>query len=278
MLRIMCLVLICCGMYAGITFAGQRKTPSDNKTEVIVIGTIHQFHHKVELYKPEVLKDIILALKPDAILNELPLSLVSPNGRPLIRDYHKSPEGWAADQAATKLSIKQIPYDRPDREENFKKTNYFGRSKRYGEMFEKWQKQVLENDPKSEDLKIIQLLMDANLAQMYLSMVNSSRPEVINSEAFDRVISIKHTLQYDIRLSIWKKYPGYEEALNDCKFFGDQWRERNRIMADNIVRAAKGYPGKRLVVLTGAEHRYILRDLLKKETSIELKEYWQVEQ
>jgi hypothetical protein len=47
-------------------------------------------------------------------------------------------------------------------------------------------------------------------------------------------------------------------------------------MVDNIVKAAKEYPGKRLVVITGATHRYTLRDLLKDVNSIDLKEYWEI--
>jgi hypothetical protein len=34
------------------------------------------------------------------------------------------------------------------------------------------------------------------------------------------------------------------------------------------------YPGMRLAVVTGSMHRYILRDLLKNEESIDLREYW----
>lgn len=70
-----------------------------------------------------------------------------------------------------------------------------------------------------------------------------------------------------------KKYPGYEQLADEAHFFRDQWHERNRIMADNIIKAAKQYAGRRLVVVTGATHRYILRDLLKNEPNIELKEY-----
>jgi hypothetical protein len=47
-------------------------------------------------------------------------------------------------------------------------------------------------------------------------------------------------------------------------------------MVQNILKAAQAYPGKRLCVLTGCEHRYILRDLLKDIPSIEVKEYWEL--
>jgi hypothetical protein len=101
-------------------------------------------------------------------------------------------------------------------------------------------------------------------------------PEIINSEAHDSIVRIKHSFWYDIVPTILEKYPEYETLINEDHFFRDQWRQRNRIMADNIIKAAKQYTGKRLVVVTGATHRYILRDLLKDEKSIELKEYWQI--
>ena len=48
-------------------------------------------------------------------------------------------------------------------------------------------------------------------------------------------------------------------------------------MADSIVKATKEYTGKRLVVVTGATHRYILYDLLRDNRHVELKEFWEIE-
>jgi pheromone shutdown protein TraB len=104
----------------------------------------------------------------------------------------------------------------------------------------------------------------------------NSGPQTINSGAHDSVIRIKHSLWHDIMPVILKKYPGYETLIDDYNFEKQQWLERNKIMADNIVKAAKEYPTKRLVVVTGATHRYTLRDLLKDVNSIDLKEYWEI--
>ncbi len=73
-----------------------------------------------------------------------------------------------------------------------------------------------------------------------------------------------------------ERYPAYKTFTVEDRFFTNEWNERNKIMADNIIKAAKQYVGKRLVVLTGSEHRYILRDLLKDEPTINLKEYWEL--
>ncbi len=274
---IFCLILAFATLYPGTTTAKQKKSPKAKKTQVVIIGTIHSAHHKNPKYSPDVVKEIILSLKPDAILIELPLSLVEPNGRPIkkIRGKNGScPETWAADQAASELGVKQIPFDRPDRQKNFKKTKHFQRQKRANKLANKWGKQVYESDPNSIDLKVAQLQSYAGRAEG--NLFHSSNPKIINSEAHDSIIRIKLSVWHNIMPAILQKYPGYETLIDDYHFARDQWHERNKIMADNIIKAAGKYPGKRLVVMTGATHRYILRDLLKNEENIDLKEYWEL--
>ena len=268
------LVLLSVSLCYGIGSAESRVPPETKKTQVVIIGTIHGSHYKNPKYSPEILRQIILSLKPDAILNELPLSQVDPNGRPLFRDIKKHPEGWAADAVAMKLGIKQIPFDRPDREENYKKTNYFERQKQAGKLANEWGEQIMKEDPNSVDFKIAQLLGYAARAEEHL-FINST-PDVINSETHDSIIRIKFSLRYDIMPALLKKYPGYEALIDDYLFQKQEWTERNKIMVDNILKTAKEYPGKRLVVVTGASHRYVLRDLLKDVSSIDLKEYWEI--
>lgn len=268
------LIALCLRLYAADNTAISQVTPETKKTEVVIIGTIHSRHYENPKYSAEILKQIIFSLKPDAILNELPLSHVNPNGRPRFRDPQKHPEAWAADTVATLLSIKQIPFDRSDRQENFRKTKYFERQKRSSRLMKKWIEQVEKQDPNSTDLKIAKLMFCANQAEYH--MFTNAAPEIINSEAHDAIIRAKKSLWYDILPTIFEKYPGYQTLADDYHFARDQWRQRNRIMADNIIKTAKEFPDKRLVVVTGATHRYVLRDLLIHEKSVDLKEYWEI--
>jgi pheromone shutdown protein TraB len=243
----------------------------------VIIGTIHSAHYENSNYSPEKLKGIILSLKPDAILNELPLSLVDPNGRPLERIRRKGnpggPESWAADTVAQQLGIKQIPFDRPDRQKNFRKTKYFEKEKKAKELRKKCSKCLVQNEPNSINVKIAQLQGYAGQAEW--SLFKNAKPEVINSEAHDSIIRIKKSLWYEIIPEILGKYPECKELIELDHFFRDQWNIRNKIMVENIIKVAKEYPGKRLVVITGATHRYILRDLLKDNPNVEVKEYWE---
>ncbi len=244
-----------------------------SKTEVVIIGGLHQFHFQSKHYRLEVLKEIIVALRPDAVLNELPLSQVDENGRPIHREP-KHAEGWAADQAAQTLGIPQIPFDRPDREEHFKETKYGERMQRRNDMWAEWVKQVEKDDPDSVDLQVARLVKEALACQMEL--VRHAPPEMINSDAHDRIIRIKHTIAKRIMPALWAEYPGYERLGEDGRFVAQEWEERNRIMAGNILKAAAAYPGRRLVVVTGAEHRYILREFLSDRKGVDLKEYWEL--
>lgn len=212
-------ILVCFNLCATKSIAESEIPAEAKKTQVVIIGTIHSAHHKNPNYSPDILKEIILSLKPDAILNELPLSLVDPNGRPLkgIRSKNSScPENWAADEVAMKLGIKQIPFDRPDRQENFKKTNFFKRQKRADKLRNKWAEQVNKDDPNSIDLKIAQLW--AYAAQSEAQLFERGDPEIINSEVYDSVIRIKKALWYYIMPTILQKYPGYETLIQDDYF------------------------------------------------------------
>jgi len=284
------LVAVCCNLYMAIAFAEPNTLGNEpnragannaqvssevKKTQVVIVGTIHSGHHFNPKYSPDILKQIILSLKPDVILNELPLSLVDPNGRPIEKirgkDNQGGPECWAADTVAMQLGIKQIPFDRPDRQENFKSTNYFERENRSNKLINKWSTKQNTDDPNCLDLKICGLGGYTSQSQDNFTM-----PETINSEGFDSVIKMKHFIWYEMMPQVLEKYKGYEETADDFRFFGKQWKERNSIMVNNIISAAKEHSGKRLVVITGSEHRYSLRDLLKDEPAIELKEYWEV--
>ncbi len=276
--KIIPLITLCCIFCINSSLAEPDTPAETQKTQVIIIGTIHQTHNKNPKYSPEILKEIILSLKPDAILNELPLSLIDPDGSPIkrLRNKNKSPESWASYTIATQLGIKQIPFDRPDRQKNFKKTRYFERQKQTKKLEKKWFEQLKAQHPNSVDIKTASLMGLAGQAEWHL--FTKASPEIINSDAHDAVIRIKHSVWYDIVPTIFENYPfpQSQQLIDDYKFFKDQWHQRNKIMADNIIKAAKKYPGERLVVLTGATHRYILKDLLKDAKSIELKEYWEI--
>jgi hypothetical protein len=104
-------------------------------------------------------------------------------------------------------------------------------------------------------------------------LMRCAGPEIINSSAFDLIIANKKCIQH----GLWSKMlsaSGQAELAGEFLFFRQEWEEPNRIKAGNIQTIAKRYVGKRLVVLCGAEHPYILRGTLDKAAGITLKEFY----
>ncbi len=278
-LKSLSIVLFIVGLCFGNNVTENPNESQIQPTQVVIIGTIHSAHYENPNYSPEKLKEIILSLKPDVILNELPLSLVDSNGRPIEKIRGESnpggPESWAADTVAQQLGIKQIPYDRPDRNEFYRKTNHFKRQRKYSKVLSKWFGGLYTKEPNSIDIKAVMLIGEAIKAQGALRGQNLITPKIINSQLYDCIIRAKQSAG-DIIPQILKKYSAPQSMIDESIFLRDVWLERNKMMVNNILKASKEYKGKRLVVITGSEHRYILRDLLKDRPNIILNEYWEI--
>jgi len=102
--KVTILIVPCFGLCAAAILSRPQASQESKKTQVGIIGTLHTGHYKNPKYSPGILKEILLCLKPDAILIEAPLSQVGPNGRPLekfrVKDPCLCPEDWVTDEVA----------------------------------------------------------------------------------------------------------------------------------------------------------------------------------
>jgi hypothetical protein len=263
----MCLLLI----FSGVSLAqASQVVRSDSlSTEVIVIGTIHDAHNTSPYYNTRDLKRILLKLRPDALLIEIPENQMGKDGR--VREQDRvGPEIITADEVASELHIPQIPFDHPKRNEN------------NSQLLGQWNEiqpriAQLNQDIKSKHSLDLQFISLYDLANAGLQSTQTrATATAVNSEACDALTSIWYSILQDILLSLAEDYRGYDDLVPVLKHARDWWHERNTAMADNIMKAAKAYAGRRLVIMTGSAHRYILRDLLKKQQGIVLKEFWEV--
>lgn len=242
-------------------------------SEVIIIGTIHGRHETVPGYTTQVLKEILVSLSPDLIGVELYGAYFNEDGS--IRDdiLPRSPESQAGNHAAKKLGVPLLPYDKEGRDEYYRDTDYFGRLERMNQRISTLLEKLSAEDPESLDLRLVQLAREVALGQT--AFYDHLTPKAINSEAFDRLMRVKRSLD-QIIIAAACAHPGYEDITQEYAFFRDEWDERNRIMAENIVALAARHLGGRVAITVGCEHRYMLRDLLSEKPGIVLREYWEV--
>lgn len=244
-------------------------------TQVVIIGTIHDGHRENTNYSLDILRNIIVTLKPSAILVELPPDI---NGWPTVQNGRVTNglvqnEDLAANQAADALGVKVIPYDRQGRNEFYKNTRYFARQKTASARLNGWFEAQIRKETNSIQILAMRLESDAETGQ---SRINASgRPKDLNSPAYDMLVATKRGMFDDV-LPKLLVVAGERELAEEYLFFDDEWQERNRTMVRNIQDITRTFMGKRLVVLAGSEHRYILRELLGKVPELELKEFYQV--
>ncbi len=176
-------------------------------------------------------------------------------------------------EAARILGVQQLPFEWEGRDEFYRKTRYFERQGLSSKRCTDWMEARAETHPGSLELAVAEQVESVQRAQ---SLLNQLAPaSVINSGAYDSVIKTKHSLG-DILAQLLEDHAELAEVIADSRFFSEVWRVRNQAMADNIIRIASQFPGRRLVATTGSEHRYILRELLADNPNIVLKEHWEV--
>ena len=249
--------------------------PASVPTQVVILGTLHSGHEANTNYSLEVLRKLIVAMKPAAILVEQP----SENGgQPTVRNGRATNPGGSAEctvanLAADDLDVNVIPYDREGRDELYQRTRYFARQQAAYARLNQWLEAQKRNAPGSIPILADRLETQAETSQDRL--MRSAGPEIINSPAHDMIIVTKHGILFGIRSKLLMA-AGERELAEEFLFVNDEWQERNQIMARHIREVACKFAGKRLVVLAGAEHRHILRELLAKAPEVELKEFYEV--
>ena len=251
-----------------------QLTKVSQKTQVIIIGTLHKGHLAQRYYTAEKVRDILILIRPNLILHEVPPKYCFPWGSPFLAPKSWGPDGWACNQAAIKLGIPQKPFDRPDRDEYRKKTGYWEKVYRVNQYVQLWSEKMKITDPGE---KAIRDYWETIYVESMGRPTTLIRPEVINSQEHDLLVKLWENMLYDIfPTCVLAKDPTRKQTIEDIRFIKQEWEDRNRIMAQNILKWAQKYPNGRIAVITGNAHRYMLRDFLKNEATIELKEYYEI--
>jgi pheromone shutdown protein TraB len=272
-LPLMCIGCLLFGENSDVIPDANNVTDKESPTEVIILGALHSYHQNNPNYSLETVRDIILACKPQAILVELPPSFDGKptvvNGR-LTGDFGKSEERWASQQAAIKLDVPIYPFDMDRRREIRRETGYWGRLREVNKNYGAWVEAEKDQLPGLYAME----LHSQHTLKCILCLAEKAGPEVVNSEVLD---SIKRAS--DSLIPVFKKlmaeHPEKAHLAREFDFIRQHRQHRDECMVKKIKHYAQKHQGQRIIVVVGAEHRYRLRDLLKEDDAIYLKEYWE---
>lgn len=235
---------------------------------VYVIGTVHE---ATENYGTDSLVDILNAISPDLILEELTRDFYLDNWH--RRQSYDSLEDTAIDAFTSSCPTERRPYDIEGRNQYYRDTGYFEKE----EGFMAGLRELYANGSVSEfhRSKLDELTNAFNLRDAF----GVECPRIINSAASDAVLSYKH----DVMRNVFSILSQQIEELSTYRDFivesNQYWIRRNTVMAENVLNWAMELPETRsIVVVCGFEHRHILRKHLGKtghQVGLSLSEYWQ---
>jgi len=237
------------------------------KSEVVLVGTVHA---PTPNFQEETLVGILNRVKPDLILLELDPSFFDDSFTLSEKYRDVSLESRAANAYAKTAGVRLRPFDIEGRNRFYQEHDYFKRelklNQEVGRLYAGGQLSP-EARLLFEGLLSLSAVRDA---------CGAERAEVINSAACDTAVEKKQYYAFKGLGRVVELTPALKEMSPFWTLADDFWVRRNDAMVTNILKYTKELRPRRVVVLSGYEHRYYLRKQLAEQATREgfvLREY-----
>jgi len=235
------------------------------KTKLYIVGTVHD---SSAVLNPKMLFEILDQLKPDILLQE--------NDSEQIANFFKDIRPNSNEHNATAQYLKKypktlnLPFEFEGRNA-YRKSNGMTptdnltiklldslyHEKKLSDAHAKIYKKYVEANAallgyNKKDFKALNAIEFETLNKYRQHLQHHELPKITNSEeVFAKRFVVKpdgEKISYRDGYQLW------------CNF----WDVRNNTMTLNIIKKAFEYKGKKIVVLTGVQHKYYIKELLEK--------------
>lgn len=258
----------------------------DSVTTVCILATVHKANPN---YNADSIVDILNLFQPDLILTEedtllfeaihkeykqnLQMPLFARVGRSFGFGGPGENEGRAVRKYKINHSSVDIrPYDYEGRNALYEKNHTFSREDEITKRIESLTKNRLLN---GEQTKIWSVYGNINDT---LNTLSNQTPYSINQQTYYDITERRQEWQYHKVAEIISTNDNLKEYLEFYRNNGEFWDIRNKEMAKHIAIFIQLYPKKRIMVLTGAFHKYyLLKELtsLQDQLKFRLREYYE---
>ena len=257
---------------------------SEELTEILIIGVNHSRTKKINYNK---LYQLLEKNKPDLILWEQSedfisvfgirtgyrLKLISPGTEQLaLQAFNKKNKlipilGFDTSFSSRKNNIKEnISRKHYSKEERIAKKNYVKESIRINDtFFTKLYQSKLNNE---DSLKYRAY---ADLHNNYIDDIYNKSLEEINLPVIYNKSKKMEEMESNVIIPLARKYMIDSITLNEYISDLNFGKARNRYMVQKILDIAYTHKGKRIIVLTGLNHKYFLIDEINKQAMMNLK-------
>lgn len=238
---------------------------NSNKTKIYIIGTVHE---SSDILNPEMLYGLLDNIKPDILLQE--------NDSEQIKTYFKDIRSNSNEHNASLKYLEKYP-ETLNLPFEFEGRNAYRKSNGMtptDNLTIKLIDSLYNNNLLSvENNKIFKEYQEANTALIEFSKKGI---KALNSDEFDSINRYRQNIQHKWLNKITEsetiftnrfvtKPDGQRISFRDgYKLWCNFWDLRNNSMAINIIRTSYQHKGKKIVVLTGVQHKYYIKELLEK--------------
>jgi hypothetical protein len=242
--------------------------PSYGQNRVWLIGTAHEEQKYVNA---DSLLTVLTRIKPDVILMELEAKHFTKDftfdtTKYPLKDYLVTNENRASYTYQRQRGIQLRPFDIEGRHEFYAKEHYREReNKLFAAMMTMYKSNKLSAACKT-DFELLLLALSSYSTLSFHSLKES------NSDVATKFIALKSAVDLDLMISIAKRTKELAGWLAFAELRKAYWQKRNTVMCENIRRYSKEFAGKRIVVLVGNDHKYILQHMLQ-EHQVDVKNY-----
>ena len=244
---------------------------AQKKTELCIVGTVHSPR---SYFDSDTVYQILCQADADVILIELDTAFFDSDFRfdlERFPDLLSTNENIAAHRYQTEQGALLRPFDVSGRNAWYREHRYFERQdSMWLDVLTCYREGRLDKRAQ-EDVELVLQVMDYN------GMKFASARDM-NSSMTMGYLTLREYILYQKLVSIVESEPQLGRWRDFVRIWSSRWYERNGVMAANIRRMAEAYPGKRLLVLVGLEHKPGLLKLLKACDEIVLKEYWEFQE
>ena len=256
------LISILCIFYC---FTGSGQVASEKK-KLYIIGTIHNGSKKISHKN---LLSLLQEIDPDIILYEhnRPYQRVSGllTGR-FLKIFKLGIEQTALQKfTRRKRDCAVLPFDTliPNR-----KTYLATQARQTTDIWKELAQKVRSRVISTEDSAARTAYTQAEY-QYYNQIYDKDLHEINKAKIFGQA-KFLYKMEEDIVLPIVRQYLSDSTLINDYSKEVLFWKNRNTYMASRIKTHAENNTAKKIVVLTGLNHKYFLEELLRNDSKLDL--------
>lgn len=238
---------------------------NSDKTKLYLVGTVHESSN---ILNPEMLFELLDEIKPDILLQE--------NDSEQIATYFEDIRSNSNEQNASLKYLKKypktlnLPFEFEGRNVYRKSNGMTPTDNLTIKLIDSLYSNNLLN---IENTKIYKQYLDANKSLIEFSKKGF---KALNSIEFDSINRYRQNIQHHLLTKITDsetiftkrfvtKPDGKKISFREgYKLWCNFWDLRNNSMAINIIKTAYRHKGKKIVVLTGVQHKYYIKELLEK--------------